>query len=64
MFDHLIVSNPKKKGAGPGVSSAVTSMSLHGALVWAAVVATISTQEAVEELGEDTTMVFLQEEEE
>ena len=64
MFDNLIVSNPKKKGAGTGVSSAVTSMSLHGVVIWAAVVATIATQEVIEELGEDTTMVFLQEEEE
>ncbi len=64
MFDNLIVSNPKKKGAGTGIPSAVTSMSLHSVIIWAAVVATIGTQEVVEDLGEDTTMVFLQEEEE
>ncbi len=64
MFDNLVVSNPQRKGGGTGISSAAMSMGLHGALVWAAVAATISTQEAVEDLVEDTTMVFIQEEEE
>lgn len=64
MFDNLLVSNPQRKGGGTGISSTVMSMGLHGALVWAAVVATISTQEDAEDFVEDTTMVFLQEEEE
>ncbi len=64
MFDKLIVSNPQKGAKGTVVSSTVPSMSLHGLRVWAAVVATISTAEVVSELAEDTTMVFLQEEEE
>ena len=63
MFDNLIVSNPKKAGHGTSLSSAMSSMTLHSILIWAAVVATISAQEATDEFGEDTTMVFLQEEE-
>ena len=43
MFDNLIVSNPKRKGAGTGVSSAVTSMSLHGVIIWAALALSTGT---------------------
>ena len=63
MFDNLLVSNPKKKSRAAGVSSAMSSMTLHGVIIWFAVAATISTQEDTEEVTSDTTMVFLQEEE-
>ena len=64
MFDNLLVSNPEKRGRGAGVSSGMMSMTVHVAIIWAAVVATISTAEEAEDMADDTTMIFLQEEEE
>ena len=63
MFDNLPVSNPKKQDMGAGASSAVTSATLHGAIIWAAVVATIASDQIIDDLREDTTMVFIQDEE-
>ncbi len=62
MFDHLIASTPQHGGAKKSLPSAVTSLSIHGALIWVAVVATIKTAEVIEEAKADTTMVFLTQE--
>ncbi len=64
MFDNLVSSDPEKQARGAGASSAVTSATLHGAIIWAAVVATIAGEQILEDTREDTTMVFIQEEEE
>ncbi len=62
MFDNLIASTPRHGGARKALPSAVTSISIHGALVWVAVVATIKTVEVLEEAAADTTMIFLTQE--
>ena len=64
MFDNLVVSNPKKQGVGTGASSAMTSATLHGAIIWAAVAATIAGEQIIEEIQDDTTMIFIEQEEE
>ncbi len=64
MFDNLVCSSPKTQAMGTGASSAMTSATLHGAIIWAAVAATIISDQIVDDLREDTTMVFIQEEEE
>ena len=43
MFDHLIASTPGRGGAKKSLPSFVTSLSIHGGIVWVAVVATIKT---------------------
>ncbi len=63
MFDNLLVSNPKKRAKGTDASSALTSATLHGAIIWASVAATIAGDQILEDTREDTTMVFIQEEE-
>jgi len=62
MFDHLIASVPQHGGAKKSLPSAVTSISIHGGLIWLAVAATIKTAEVIEEAQADTTMVFLTQE--
>ncbi len=62
MFDNLIASTPRHGGARKALPSAVTSISIHGALIWVAVVATIKTAEVIEEAQADTTMIFLTQE--
>lgn len=62
MFDHLIESNNKanpKKAFGLGFVSMVG----HGVLVLAAVIATLTAGQASEDVVVDTTMVFLNQEE-
>lgn len=62
MFDHLIASTPQHGGARKSLPSAFTSLSIHGALIWLAVAATIKTAEVIEEAQADTTMIFLTQE--
>lgn len=62
MFDVLIES---RKGRAPGGRGArfgggIMSILLHALLIWAAVVATLGAKEKVEEIMQDTTLVFIQ----
>ncbi len=59
MFDNLMASQPHHGGAKKSLPSALTSISIHGGVIWVAVVATIKTAEVIEEAAADTTMVFL-----
>ena len=62
MFDNLVVSNPKKK-KGRGIPGTLWSLTVHGLLVYLAIVATQKVEQVIEEISSDTTMVFLTEEE-
>ncbi len=62
MFDHLLASAPQHGGARKSLPGAITSMAIHGGVVWLAVVATIKTAEVIEEAAADTTMIFLTQE--
>ncbi len=62
MFDHLIASTPQRGGAKKSVPGALTSLTIHGGLIWLAVAATIKTAEVIEEAQADTTMIFLTQE--
>ena len=62
MFDNLIASTPHHQGVQKSLPSALTSLSIHGGLVWLAVVATVKTAEVIEEAQADTTMIFLTQE--
>jgi len=62
MFDNLIASTPQHGGAQKSLPSALTSISIHGGIIWLAVVATIKTAEVIEEAHADTTMIFLTQE--
>ena len=62
MFDNLIASTPQHGGARKTLPSALTSVSIHGGIIWLAVVATIKTAEVIEEAQADTTMIFLTQE--
>lgn len=62
MFDNLIASTPQRGGAQKSLPSALTSISIHGGLIWLAVAATIKTAEVIEEAQADTTMIFLTQE--
>ncbi len=62
MFDHLIASTPRRGGAKKSLPSFMTSLSIHGGIIWVAVVATIKTAEVIEEAAADTTMIFLTQE--
>ncbi len=64
MFDNLIESQVKVGMYGRSIPRMIMSSIVHGFMIWGAVVATIKTEEIVEELQTDTTMVFIQEEEE
>ncbi len=61
MFDHLIASTPHRSGRR-SLPSALTSMAIHGGVVWLAVAVTIKTAEVIEEAQADTTMIFLTQE--
>lgn len=63
MFDVLVESRPKKKGLRGIFSSTFMSVILHGALIYGAIVGTMKAGEVVQNLTQDTTMVFLTEEE-
>jgi TonB family protein len=64
VFDKLVESNPNNRKLGGTRSSSLTSLVIHGALIWGAVMATMKTQAAVQQSAADTTLVFLTEEEE
>lgn len=64
MFDKLVESNPKNRKIGGTGSSSLTSLVVHGLLIWGAVWATMKTQQVVQQTVADTTLVFLTEEEE
>jgi protein TonB len=63
VFDKLVESNPKNRKIGGVGSSSLTSLVLHGLVIWGAIVATMKTQEAVRESVADTTLVIFTEEE-
>jgi protein TonB len=63
VFDKLVESNPKNRKIGGLGSSSLTSLVLHGALIYGAVVATMKGHEIVQQAAMDTTMVFLDTEE-
>jgi outer membrane biosynthesis protein TonB len=64
VFDKLVESNPKSRKMGGTGSSSVTSLVIHGLLIWGAVMATMKAGDAVQQASMDTTMVFLDTEEE
>ncbi len=59
MFDHLIVSNPEKKGFKGRAPQGFLSVVIHGALLYGAVTATMKASEIIEEAAADTMMVFV-----
>ena len=59
MFDNLVESNPKGRKIGGAASSSFMSLVVHGALVYAAVMATMTVTAAVKQEQVDTTLVFL-----
>lgn len=63
MFDILVESKPKKQGVKGFLSSSLISFALHVGIIYAAVTATMRGAELVQELGTDTNMVFLTEQE-
>ena len=63
MFDKLVESNPKNRKMGGLGSSSLTSLVIHGALIYGAIMATMKGQEMIEAAAMDTTMVFLDTEE-
>lgn len=62
MFDNLVVSNPQTR-RGRDLPSTLMSAAIHGALIYAAINATLRDDSVQEEEIVDTTMVFLTEEE-
>lgn len=64
MFDKLVESNPKNRRIGGVGSSSLTSLVIHGAIIWGAVVATMKGHQAIQQTTLDTTLMFLTEEEE
>ena len=63
MFDKLVESNPKNRKMGGLGSSSVTSLVIHGALIYGAIMATMKGHEVIQQAAADTTLVFLTEEE-
>ena len=63
MFDTLVESKPKRRGIRGVLSSTFTSVLLHGALIYGAIVGTVKGAEVVQNLTQDTTLLFLTEEE-
>jgi protein TonB len=64
VFDNLVESKPKRGGFKQQLPSATLSVIFHGVLIYAAVMATLSAGERMVSETLDTTMVFIQEEEE
>jgi protein TonB len=64
VFDNLVESNPKGRKVGGTASSSVMSLALHGALIYAAVMATMTVHEAIQQAQIDTTLVFLTQQQE
>jgi TonB family protein len=63
VFNNLVESNPKNRKIGGVFSSSAMSMVVHGALIYGAVVATTKVREAVQELAAETTLVFINQQE-
>jgi protein TonB len=61
VFDNLILSDPKTK-VTRGVPGTVMSTVVHAILIVAAVFVTNKTGEAIQEIADDTTMIFLTQE--
>lgn len=64
MFDTLVESKPQKRGMKGVLSSSFMSLAIHTGIVYGAVVATMKGTEIVQELTQDTTMVFITEQQE
>jgi outer membrane biosynthesis protein TonB len=64
VFDKLVESNPKNRKIGGVGSSSVTSLVVHGVLIYGAVMATMKGAEVVQQAAVDTTLIFMTEEEE
>lgn len=62
MFDTLIVSKPKKQGLASRLPGSTFSLVTHVALIYAAVNATMRSEEFIQETVLDTNMVYLEEE--
>jgi TonB family protein len=63
VFDKLVESNPKNRKLGGTGSSSLTSLVVHGVLIYGAIMATMKGAEVVQQQSMDTTLVFLTEEE-
>jgi protein TonB len=63
VFDNLVESNPKNRKVGGAISSSMTSLVVHGVLIYLAVIATMKGKEIVQQITQDTTLVFLTHEE-
>jgi TonB family protein len=63
VFDKLVESNPKNRKMGGLGSSSVTSLVIHGALIYGAIMATMKGKEIIQQAVADTTLVFLTEDE-
>lgn len=63
MFDNLVESNPKNRKMGGMGSSSLTSLVIHGVLIYGAVVATMKGHQAIQQAAVDTTLIFMTEEE-
>ena len=63
MFDTLVESKPKKRGLRGFLSGSSMSITIHIVVIWSAIAATMKGAEMVNELGTDTNMVFLTEQE-
>jgi protein TonB len=64
VFDNLVESMPKKGGLKQQLPGTTLSIVFHGVLVYAAVMATLGAGDRGDAQKLDTTMVFIQEEEE
>lgn len=62
MFDNLVESRPQKRGIRGALSSSFMSMVFHGLAIYGMIVGTMKAGEVVEQLTQDTNMVFLTEE--
>lgn len=59
MFDNLVESNPKNRKIGGVFSSSMWSMVIHGLVIYGAVTATAKVKEVVEAIQAETTLVFI-----
>lgn len=64
MFDKLVESNPKNRKLGGVGSSSLTSLVIHGLVIYGAIMATMKGHEVVTQAALDTTLVIFTEEEE
>lgn len=58
-FDDLVVSNPKNEKLGKSLPATMVSLTLHGGMLVAAVMATAGAAEVIQEPQHDTTLVYL-----